>query len=88
VEWARSAGTGCVYTFSITHRPMHPAFLDVPYATVVVELDEGPRLMTWLRDVPVDRIRVGLPVEVTFEDVSDDVTLPMFRPRHTDGDGA
>jgi uncharacterized OB-fold protein len=60
---------------------MHPAFLDVPYATVVVELEEGPRVMTWLRDVPLAAIRVGLEVEVLFEDVSDEVTLPMFRPR-------
>jgi uncharacterized OB-fold protein len=79
-EWARSAGKGCVYTFSITHRPMHPAFLATPYATVVVELDEGPRVMTWLRDVPPEDVRIGLRVEVVFEDVSDDVTLPMFRP--------
>jgi uncharacterized OB-fold protein len=69
-----------VYTFSITHRPMHPAFLATPYATVVVELDEGPRVMTWLRDVPPEDVRIGLRVEVVFEDVSDDVTLPMFRP--------
>ncbi len=80
-EWARSAGQGIVHTWSVTHRPMHPAFLDVPYATVVVEMAEGPRLLTWVRDVALDGLRVGMPVEVDFEDVTADVTLPVFRPR-------
>jgi uncharacterized OB-fold protein len=78
-EWARSSGRGTVHTWSVTHRPMHPAFLQVPYATVVVEMEEGPRLMGWVRDVAPDALCVGMPVEVTFEQVADDVVLPMFR---------
>jgi uncharacterized protein len=78
-EWARSSGQGTVYTWSVTHRPMHPAFLEMPYATVVVEMAEGPRLMGWVRDVSPEALRVGMAVEVTFEQVADDVVLPMFR---------
>lgn len=80
-EWARSAGTGRIHTWSVTHRPMHPAFLEVPYAVVVVELDEGPRVVTWVRDVAPAALAVGMPVAVDFEDVTDAVTLPVFRPR-------
>lgn len=80
-EWARSAGEGTVYTWSVTQKPMHPGFLDLPYATVVVELAEGPRVLTWVRDVAPADLRVGLPLRVDFEDVSADVTLPVFRPR-------
>lgn len=78
-EWARSSGKGRVYTWSVTHRPMHPAFLEMPYATVVVEMEEGPRVMGWVRNVAPDDLRVDMAVEVTFEQVADDVVLPMFR---------
>ncbi len=80
-EWARSLGQGAVFTWSVTHRPMHPAFLEVPYATVVVELAEGPRVLTRWCDVAPDALRVGMPVEVDFDDVTADVTLPRFRRR-------
>jgi uncharacterized OB-fold protein len=80
-EWARSTGQGTVFTWSITHRPMHPAFLEMPYATVVVELVEGPRMLTTLVDVAPEELRVGMPVEVVFDDVTDVVTLPRFRRR-------
>jgi len=79
VEWARSSGRGRVHTWSTTHRPMHPAFLELPYATVVVEMDEGPRLLTTIVDVAPDALAVGMPVEVVFDDVTDTVTLPRFR---------
>jgi len=79
-EWARSSGRGRVFSWSVTHRPMHPAFLEVPYATVVIELDEGPRMLTWMRDVPPGSLAVGMRAEVAFEDVSDEVTLAVFRP--------
>jgi hypothetical protein len=77
--WERSAGRGTVFTWSVTHRPMHPAFLEMPYATVVVELAEGPRMLTTLIDVAPEELRAGLPVEVVFDDVTDEVTLPRFR---------
>ena len=80
-EWERSTGQGTVFSWSVTHRPMHPAFLELPYATVVVELAEGPRMLTTLVDVSPDGLRVGLPVEVVFDDVTDAVTLPRFRRR-------
>jgi uncharacterized OB-fold protein len=46
----------------------------------IVELAEGPRMMTTLVDVDPERVAIGMPVEVTFRDVSDTVALPLFRP--------
>jgi uncharacterized OB-fold protein len=51
----------------------------VPYSPVVIELEEGVRMVSWLVDVAPDDIRIGLPVEVVFEDVTPEVTLPKFR---------
>jgi hypothetical protein len=48
---------------------------------VVIELDEGPRLLSNLIDCPTGDVRIGMPVEVTFDDVAPEVTLPKFRPR-------
>ena len=61
-------------------QPMLPPFADaIPYSPVVIELDEGVRLVSWLTDVANDDLRLGLPVEVEFEDVTPEVTLPKFK---------
>ena len=79
--WERAAGTGRVFSWTVIHRALHPGFADeLPYAAVVVELEEGVRIVSHVLDLPVDRLRVGLPVEVVFDDVTADVTLPKFRP--------
>lgn len=80
-SWQRASGRGEVYSFTVMHQVYHPGFAaEVPYAVVIVQLAEGPRLTTNLVGVPVDQIRIGMPVEVTFEAVSDEVVLPKFRP--------
>jgi uncharacterized OB-fold protein len=82
-EWKHVSGRGTLYTYAIVHRAPSAAFADrVPYVTAIVELDEGGRMMTNLVDVEPDpaQITVGMPVEVTFEDVTDEITLPKFRP--------
>jgi len=73
-------GTGTVASFTICHPPVLPAFADrVPYNAVVVQLDEGPFMVSNLVDIDNDAIQVGLPVAVTFVDLDDEVTLPQFR---------
>jgi hypothetical protein len=80
--WVRLSGRGVVYSFIVVHRPQHPAFFaDVPYNVAIVELDEGPRLHTTIVGCANEALRVGLPVEVVFDRVNDEVTLPRFRPR-------
>jgi len=81
-EWVRLSGRGTVFSWIIVHQSQHPAFsADTPYNVTIVELEEGPRLHTTLVDCPNDHIRIGMPVEVVFDRVADDVTLPRFRPR-------
>ncbi len=65
------------------HRAPTPAFKDlVPYVTAIVELEGGARLPSNLVDVPADpaQIRIGMAVEVSFEQLTPDVSLPVFRP--------
>jgi uncharacterized protein len=82
VDWVESSGRGRVYSWVIAHHPVHPAVVDrVPYNIVLVELDEGPRLVSNLVDTLPDEIEVGQPVEVVFEHVSAELTLPKFRRR-------
>ena len=80
VEWEEAAGKGKLYSFVINHRAA-PGFV-APYIIAVVELDEGPRMMTNLIDVEPDpeMVRCEMRVEIVFDDVDVDFTLPRFRP--------
>jgi uncharacterized OB-fold protein len=80
--WEKVSGNGEVFSFTIMHQVYHPGFAgEVPYAVVLVQLDEGPRITSNLVGVPPDKIRIGMPVKAVFEDVSDELTLPKFAPR-------
>ena len=57
----------------------------MPYAVVVVELEEGARILSNLVDCPVRDVRIDMPVEVVFEELTAEVTLPKFRPRPRPG---
>jgi len=81
-EWVRSSGRGTVYSFTVTHQNQAPGFREeVPYVLAYVELEEGPRLMTNVVGCAPDAVRIGMPVEVVFDDVTPEVTLAKFRPR-------
>ena len=80
-DWVRVSGRGTVFSWAVMHQVYHPGFAnDVPYAVVVVELDEGARLVSNLVGCAPDEIRADMPVAVVFEDVAPEVTLPKFRP--------
>ena len=82
VEWVRASGQGTVYTFTVTYQNQAPGFRDaLPYVLAYVELDEGVRMLTNIVGCSPDDVRIGMPVEVVFEDVTPSVTLPTFRPR-------
>ena len=79
--WVPVSGRGAVFSFAIMHQAVHPGFAaETPYAVVVIQLDEGPRLLSNLVDCPTADVRIGQPVEVVFDDVTPEVTLPKFRP--------
>lgn len=80
--WVPTSGRGTVFSFAVMHQAIHPGFAaEVPYAVVVVELEEGPRVLSNLVDCALGDVHVGLPVEVVFDVVTPEVTLPKFRPR-------
>lgn len=81
LEWAACSGRGVVYSYTVVHRAPSPAFAaEVPYVVAVVELEEGPRLMTNIVDCAPDAVRVGMSVRVAFRRMSDSITLPVFEP--------
>ena len=80
-DWIRSSGKGTIYTFSIAHRAPHPGFVgDVPYIAAIVELEEGPRIPTNIVgvDPEPENLDIGMPVQVVFEKITDEITLPKF----------
>jgi uncharacterized OB-fold protein len=82
VEWFTATGRGTLYSYVISHRPAY-GFQDwTPYVIAIVQLEEGPRMMTNIVGVEPtpENLPIDLPVEVTFEQQNDDITLPLFRP--------
>ena len=80
-EWVPSSGRGTVYTYAIVNQVLHPFWTDkVPYNVVLVELEEGIRIVSNLVDCPNESIHIGMPVTVVFEPLSAEITLPRFRP--------
>jgi uncharacterized OB-fold protein len=82
LEWRRASGRGTLHTFTVVHRGQRGFPLGPPYVIAIVELAEGPRLMTNLVGIDADpaTVRIGMPVEVVFEDVAPGLALPRFRP--------
>jgi uncharacterized OB-fold protein len=82
VAWFTASGRGKLYSYVINHRPAYGFQDDVPYVIAVVQLDEGPRMMTNIIGVEPtpERLPIDLPVEVTWEKQDDTITLPLFRP--------
>lgn len=82
VEWFKASGKGTLYTYVINHRPP-PEFEDrAPYAIAVVQLAEGPRMMTnivGIENTP-ENLVLDMPLEVIFEDVTEDATIPKWKP--------
>lgn len=77
--WERVSGRGKVFTWTVTHRAVDPAF-EPPYAVVIVELAEGPRVVGNLRGIPLDGLALDLPVSVEVEPVSDAIGVLWFSP--------
>jgi uncharacterized OB-fold protein len=81
-EWVELSGRGEINTWVVFHRAYFEEFEDrVPYNVAEIELEEGPRYLANVVGCENDDLYRGMPVEVVFEDVTDEVTLPKFRPR-------
>ena len=78
-DWVESKGEGRIYSFVVYHRVYHPAFeQDVPYVVAIVELDEGPRLLSNIVGTPVDEVRCDARVRAVFEDSGSGMAIPKF----------
>jgi uncharacterized OB-fold protein len=82
VEWVKTSGFAKVLSFTIVRRPPSPAFAaEVPYVVALVTLDEGPTLMTNIVGCAPEKVEIGMAVEVTFDDWTEEISIPKFRPR-------
>lgn len=85
VVWEPVSGKGTLETYVINHRPA-PGFQDdAPYVMAVVTLEEGPRMFTNLVNVEPEpsSLPVDMALEVVYDDVTDEITLPKFQPAQT-----
>lgn len=81
VEWIKASGRGKVLSFTIVYRPVTQAFAgDVPYVVALITLDEGPQLMSNVVGCPPEQVSIGMPVQVTFEDWTEEISVPKFTP--------
>ena len=81
-EWIRSMGRGTIYSYTVVRQNRDPRWVaDVPYNVVLVDMEEGVRLMSTVVDCPPEQLEVGMQVEVVFDDVAEEITLPKFRVR-------
>ena len=80
-EWTKLSGKGKVYSYIIYHQAYHPSYKDdIPYALAIIQLDEGPRMESNITDCHLEDIKIGMPVELYFDDVTEDISLPKFKP--------
>ena len=79
-----ASGSATLYSYVINNRP-HPAF-DGPYSIAVVELEEGPRMMSNIINCPQtpEALELDMPLEVVFESMSEEIFLPYFQPATSD----
>ena len=82
LQWTALSGRGVVYSYAIMHDSFLKGF-DPPYVIAQVDLEEQPdlRLITNIVECDTGAVHIGMPVEVTFERRSDEIAVPMFRPR-------
>jgi uncharacterized protein len=79
LSWIVASGKGTIYSYTVAHQAFGPFAADIPFVIAIVELEEGVRMMTRVINAPRERVAVGAAVEVTFESVGEELTLPYFR---------
>ena len=72
------SGRGEIYSFVVTHYPQVPAF-DYPLPVALIQLDEGPRMISNIVGTDPSDLAIGMGVAVTFVECDNDLTLPMFK---------
>ncbi len=81
IGWRQVSGDGTVYSCTVVRHATHAALAArIPYVIAIVELAEGPRLVTTVTGCAPEDVRVGMAVRACFRQVADGVTLPYFEP--------
>jgi len=79
-EWVKLSGKGTVYSFIVARRATNPAFAkEVPYVVAIIETQEGGRLISNIVGTKPEDVKIGMPVEVVFDDITPEITLPKFK---------
>lgn len=80
-DWVETSGRGKVWSYTVIHRAQTPAFGDdLPYIEAIIELDEGPLMLTDIVGCAPEGVRIDMPVQVDFEHATEEITLYKFRP--------
>ena len=81
LEWTQVSGKGRLYSFTLVRQPVNPVFQeDVPYAYAMVQLAEGPRMISNIVECDVTALEIDMPLEAVFDDVTPECTLVKFKP--------
>lgn len=81
LDWIPASGRATIVSYTVMHRSVSKAYgNEGPQILVLVCLAEGPQMMSHLVECGEDQISIGMPVEVTFQDWTDEVSIPVFRP--------
>ncbi len=82
--WVKASGNATLFTYAIVYRAPHPGWYPdgVPFVTAIVELEEGPKMPTniVMDDPTPEKLQIGMPLKVVFEDITDTIALPKFAP--------
>jgi uncharacterized OB-fold protein len=79
-DWVPARGKGSVYTFVVVREARRGWDKLAPYVLAVVELEEGPRILTDVVNVAPEAVAIGMPVELTFDELDGTTKLPLFQP--------
>ena len=78
VQWVKTSGKGRVKTYTVLHQQAGPGF-SVPLVLAIIQMDDGYPMLSNIVDCDPNEVKIGDPVEVTFEDQSETIALPLFR---------
>ena len=79
--WVAVSGRGRIFSYVVYHRVYHPGFAnEVPYTVAVIELDEGPRMISNVIGIAPEKIACDMRVEVAYQPITETITLPKFKP--------
>lgn len=80
-QWANVSGRGRLHSYTIVHQPANPAFQeDAPHVYAVIQLDEGPRMISNMVECEFDDLQVDMPVVAVYDDITPEWTLVKFKP--------